>query len=117
MWVAAIVVCFAAPVGYLVGQFSADGPIGGAIVAAFIGGIVAGVIARPGDAVLGGVIGAVCAICYLLGGFLVIMAISHDRHNIRPTPSWQTLMIAGIIGGTVASIGTAWQLSRKEQMF
>lgn len=117
MWVAAITVCIAAPVGYLVGQFTADGPIGGAILAALIGGIAAGLIARPGDYLLGAVIGTICAIAYLIGGFVAIMSISHDRYNIRPTPSWQTLMIVGVIGGTIASIGSAWYLSRKGGSF
>ncbi|MFO8081513.1 MAG: hypothetical protein R6V07_14585 [Armatimonadota bacterium] len=117
MWVAAIVVCAAAPIGYLIGQFTTDGAVGGAIIAAFLGGIVAGVIARPDDPVLGGVIGTVCAVVYLVGAVLVMMTISHDRYNVRPTPSWGTLMIAGVIGGTIASIGTAWQISRREQMF
>lgn len=117
MWAAATTVCIAAPVGYLIGQFTADGAIGGAIIAAFIGGIAAGMIARPSDLLLGAVIGAVCAIIYLAGGFLAIVSISHDRHNIRPTPSWGTLMAAGVIGGTVASLGCAWYLSRREQVF
>ncbi len=116
MWVAAVAVCIAAPVGYLVGQFTGDGAIGGAITAAFVGAIIAGAIARPNDRLLGAVIGAICAIAYLIGAFVVMMGISHDKYNIRPTPSWGTLMIAGVIGGTIASIGSAWYLSRKEQM-
>ncbi len=115
MWVAAVAVCIAAPIGYLVGQFTMDGAVGGAIIAAFLGGIIAGMIARPGDLVLGGVIGTICAIVYLVGAFVVMMGISHDKYNIRPTPSWGTLMIAGVIGGTAASIGSAWYLSRREQ--
>ncbi|MGI5818556.1 MAG: hypothetical protein ACOX9R_10730 [Armatimonadota bacterium] len=117
MWAAAIVVCIAAPVGYLLGQFTVDGAIGGAIIAAFIGGIAAGIIARPSDPLLGAVIGAVCAIVYLLGAFLAIMSIASDRYNRRPEPSWTTLMIIGVIGGTVVSIASAWSLSRRRQMF
>lgn len=118
MWAAAITICIAAPIGYLVGQFTADGPIGGAIIAALIAGAVAGMIARPpGDLLLGAVIGTICAIVYLVGAVVVMMSISHDRYNRRPPPSWTTLMIAGVIGGTVASIGSAWYMSRKEQMF
>ncbi len=116
MWAAAITVSLAAPLGYLVGQYTSDGPIGGAIIAAFLGGIVAGMIARPGDLLLGAVIGAVCAIVYVIGAIVVIMSISHDRYNRRPTPQWETLMIAGIIGGTVAAIGSAWYMSYKGQM-
>lgn len=115
MWAAAVTVCVAAPIGYLVGQFTADGAIGGAIIAAFIGGIAGGMIARANDLLLGAAIGAVCAIVYLVGAFLVIASISHRRHG--PPPSWGTLMMVGVIGGTVTSIGAAWYLSRREQMF
>ncbi len=113
MWAAAITVCVAAPVGYLVGQFTTDGAIAGAIIAAFIGGIAAGIIARPSEPLLGAVIGAVCAIVYLAAAFFAMMSISHDRYNRRPTPSWGTLMAAGVIGGTVVSIGAAWYMSRR----
>ena len=117
MWAAAITVCVAAPVGYLIGQFTTDGAIGGAIIAAFIGGIAAGIIARPSEPLLGAVIGAICAIVYLVAAFLAMMSISHDRYSRRPTPSWGTLMLVGIIGGTAVSIGIAWYMSRREQVF
>jgi hypothetical protein len=116
MWVAAVVVCVAAPVGYLIGQFTSDGPVGGAIIAAFVGGIVAGLIARPGDYLLGAVIGAVCAIVYLTGGFLAITAFP-GSHRYGWIPSWGTLMAIGVVGGTAASLVTAWELSRRQQVF
>jgi hypothetical protein len=116
MWAAAITVCIAAPAGYLVGQFTADGPIGGAIIAALIGGVLAGLIARPdGEPLLGAVIGTICAIVYLLGALFVIASISRRRYG--PDPSWETLMAVGVIGGTAASSGSAWYLSHRQQMF
>ncbi len=112
LFAATIGVVVAAPLGFLIGQLAAGNGVTAAIFGALIGGNIAGLLAKPEPLLLGPAIGTTWAIVYFAGAIFAVMA-SVRRYG--PMPSWETTLMIGLAGGTLACGALAWWLTWRGQ--